>query len=201
MSALPLIMLGAGGHAKVLLSLALAAGREVIGICDPSLAEQKIREWRGLPVLGNDAALDNYDPAAIELINGIGQLPGASLRKMLHEKMKQRKFIFATLVHPAACVDPSVMLSAGVQIMAGVVIQADTSIGSGTIINTGATIDHDCHIAEYVHVAPGVTICGGVSVGRGVFIGSGATIIQGISIEPDATIKAGSIIIKNRIPQ
>lgn len=200
MSALPLIILGAGGHAKVLLSLAHASGREVIGVCDPGLVKQDIRRWRGLCVLGDDAVLCDYDPSSVELINGIGQLPGMERRKALHEQMTERGFTFATLVHPVSCVDPSVRLSAGVQVMAGAIIQADTTVGFGTIINTGATIDHECRISGDVHIAPGVTICGGVSIGGGAFIGSGATIIQGISIGAGTIIRAGSITTKSHTP-
>ena len=50
----PLLMIGAGGHAKVLHALALAAGRVIVGVCDPQLAEKGVTQWRGVPVLRGD---------------------------------------------------------------------------------------------------------------------------------------------------
>jgi len=190
-------LLGAGGHAKVLLSLLLALGRNVIGICDPGLAMQNLADWRGARVLGDDAALDKVDPETVELVNGIGQLTGARFRQALHQKMKRKGFAFATVIHPAAWVDESAQLAEGVQVMAGVVIQADCVVAEGSIINTKASLDHDCRIGEHVHVAPGATLCGGVVVGRETFIGSGATVIQGKTIGSQAVVAAGAVVTRD----
>lgn len=193
----PLILLGAGGHAKVLLSLLRALNRDVMGICDPGLAAQSLADWRGARVLGDDAALDQIDPAGVELINGMGQLTSNCYRQMLHQKMKQKGFVFATVIHPAAWVDESAQLAEGVQVMAGAVIQADCVVAEGSIINTKASVDHDCRIGEHVHIAPGATLCGGVVVGREAFIGSGATVIQSKTIGSQAVVAAGAVVARD----
>lgn len=194
---LPLVMLGAGGHAKVLLALAQAAGLEVLGVCDPELAEQGRDQWRGIPVLGGDEALDTLDPATIGLINGLGQLVGSTGRRKIFERLKAKDFRFPVLVHPAAWVDASAVLSEGVQVMAGAVIQADATVGSNSIINTGASLDHDCCLGAHVHVAPGATLCGSVRVHDRAFIASGATVIQGLSIGEDAVVGAGVVLTRD----
>jgi sugar O-acyltransferase (sialic acid O-acetyltransferase NeuD family) len=194
---IPLIMIGAGGHARVMHSLAMAAGYRIIGICDPTLTEIGESSWRGIPVLGADEALKGFKPCNAGVINGIGQLVGSDLRKSVFERIKLAGFEFPPLVHPSAWVAESVKLDEGVQVMAGVIIQPDSQIGTNTIVNTRASIDHDCHIGAHVHVAPGATLCGGVTVGDGTFIGSGSTIIHGISIGTQAVVGAGSVLTKN----
>lgn len=191
---LPLILLGAGGHAKVLLSLARAVGLELKGVCDQELAQQRIERWRALPVLGTDSVLDSFDIAQVGLINGVGQLVGGSVRRALYLRMRQRGFRFPALVHPTAWVDPSASLGDGVQVMAGAVIQADCRIGENSIVNTGATIDHDCVIGAHVHVAPGCSLCGGVHVRDQAFIGAGSTIIQGCRVGQGAVLSAGAVL-------
>lgn len=192
----PLVILGAGGHAKVLLSLIQAAGFEVLGICDPAL-DQVATQWRGIKVLGGDDALAGLDPDMVGLVNGVGQLVGSPLRQRIFLGLKEMGFWFPALVHPAAWIDSSVALGEGVQVMAGAIIQADTVIGSNSIINTRAGVDHDCILGMSVHIAPGATLCGSVRVGDRAFIASGATVIQGLSVGADAIVGAGAVLVRN----
>lgn len=187
----PLILLGAGGHAKVLLSAARAANMNVTGVCDPVLAKQGLSHWRGLPVIGNDDELSRYNPESVALINGVGHLPRSCNRQSLFERFKEMGFSFPPIKHPTAWLDASVQISEGVQIMAGVIVQADSLIGPNSIINTGAHVDHDCAIGAHVHIAPGATLCGNVAVKNQAFIGAGATLIQGITISEKTIIGAG----------
>ena len=197
----PLILLGAGGHAKVLLALVLAGGYKVVGVCDPQLAAQKQGEWLGVPVLGEDEVLSTIDACSFALINGIGQLVGSRTRAVVFTKMREKGFRFPPLVHPMAWVAPGVSLAEGVQIMAGVIVQPDCVIEENTIINTSASIDHDCIVADNVHVAPGATLCGGVRVGSGAFIGSGAIVVQGLQVGAAAIVGAGVTLTRDLEPR
>lgn len=190
-SGLPLILLGAGGHAKVMHALVEAAGYSVIGICDPQLASEGVLRWRGIPVLGGDEVLGCIKPATVGLINGLGQLIGSRIRERIFMQMRQAGFSFPVLVHPTAWVAGDVRLAEGVQVMAGAVIQPDCEIGANSIVNTCASIDHDCRIGSNVHIAPGATLCGGVQVEDGAFIGAGAVLIQGLRVGGAAVVGAG----------
>lgn len=192
----PLILLGGGGHAKVVLDLMHRLGADVAGICDPKLQADGLSHWRGHPVLGGDEALHSVNPADILLAHGIGSLPGQQARRQLFERLTGMGYTFATLVHPQAVIAEGVELGRGAQVMAGAIIQADARIGDNTIVNTGARIDHDCRIGAHVHIAPGATLCGGVVVGDGAHIGSGATAIQGLSIGASALLGAGATLVK-----
>jgi UDP-perosamine 4-acetyltransferase len=193
----PLILLGAGGHAKVLLSLAQANGLIVLGVCDPDLPQQGTKQWRGIPVLGDEAVLDDINPDKVGLINGVGQLVGSSSRKRLFEKYRAKGFHFPVLIHPAAWVDSSAQLGEGVQIMAGAIVQPDCRIGENTIINTCASVDHDSVVEAHVHIAPRATLCGTVYVHAQTYIGSGSTIIQNITVGEQAVVGAGATLVRD----
>lgn len=195
MSSLPVILLGAGGHAKVVLDLLYSLDRQVLGVCDPGLTTQGAKVWRGLPVLGNDEVIERYSPNHIELANGTGSLPGSHLRRRLHVQFTRRGYRFAMLVHPSAILGSGIEFGQGVQIMAGVIVQADTRIGEDVILNTGARIDHDCTIGHHVHVAPGAVLSGGVRGGDGCHIGPGAVIIQSVRLGQGAVIGAGTTVL------
>lgn len=186
-----LIMLGAGGHAKVLLDLARACGYRVMGVCDPQLVREGQSTWRDVNVLGGDDALMGVDPATVGLINGLGQLVGNHARTAIYDRVAKMGYRFPALVHPTAWIAPSVELSDGVQIMAGAIVQADCRIGKNTVINTGAQVDHDCRIGDHVHIAPGAVLCGAVWIGSGAFVGAGATVLPGLHMEANAVLGAG----------
>ncbi len=186
------ILLGAGGHALVVLHLARAAGLPVTAVTDPALAAQGIATWQGLTCLGGDEALT---PPTAPLLNGIGILPGSTLRATLQTRLAARGWAFPPLTHPAAWVAPGTPLGAGAQIMAGAIVQPGGQIGPGTIVNTRASIDHDAQIGAFCHIAPGATLCGTVTLGDGVFVGAGATLTQGITIGSGAVIAAGAVVV------
>jgi UDP-perosamine 4-acetyltransferase len=192
---LPVIVLGAGGHAKVLIDLMLNQSIKMFGITDCNFTEGAA--VLGIPVIGADEAVWQYSQAEIQLVNGIGSVADLSKRILIFERFKKAGYPFATLIHPAATVSPAVEMDEGVQIMAGAIIQAGSNLGSNCIINTKVSVDHDCSIGNHVHLAPGVTISGGVTIHEGTHIGTGATVIQNIRIGKNSIIGAGAVVIKD----
>lgn len=193
----PRLLLGAGGHAKVLLEVLHLTGVPVAGVCDPGLAGRGEKFWRDVPVLGNDDAVKHFAPDQVLLVNGVGHLPRKDVRFRLHEHWSRLGYQFASLIHPTASHSSTTHLAAGVQIMAGSIIQADTQLGEACIVNTAATIDHDCSIGPHVHFAPGTTVCGGVTVGAHAFIGAGAVVSPGLRIGERAIVGAGSVVLRD----
>ena len=191
----PVILLGTGGHAKVLLETLRYEERNVLGLVTPDL--EKGSKHLGLEVLGNDEQLQQFNPSEIVLVNGIGSLPFQQLRWNVGDKVRSWGFGFSSVIHPSAVILSDVSIDEGVQIMAGCVIQPGCSIGQDTIINTGTTIDHDCVIGERTHIAPGCTLSGGVRVGKSVHIGTGSSIIQNIEIGEGAVVAAGTTLYEN----
>lgn len=195
MNIAPGVVLGSGGHAKVIISALRQRGVDLRGIlCPGSNAAQT---YCGLSILGDDSALLDYDPLEISLFNGLGALPGRDRRWRLAKEIRCQGFSFAEVIHKTALVAPDAKIGEGVHVMAGVIIQAGAAIGADSIINTGATIDHDCVVGDSCHIAPGVTLSGGVRVGNGVHIGAGATIIHDIEIGEGCIIAAGTTVYRS----
>jgi sugar O-acyltransferase (sialic acid O-acetyltransferase NeuD family) len=194
---LPLVLIGAGGHGWVLAALLRAAGRSVLGVCDPKLVAHAVSRWEDLDVLGDDSALNLLPPDRVALVLGVGQLATGTLRQQIYASLRARGYGFPALVHPSAWVAPGVVLGEGVQVMAGAVIQPGCEIGENSIVNTRAGVDHDCRIGRNVHVAPGATLCGTVTVEDGAFIGAGATVIQGLNVGACAVVGAGVTLVRS----
>ena len=194
----PVIVIGSGGHAKVLIDLLRSSGNEIL-FCteaDPSLVGSSVL---GVPIAGPDEMIDDYSPGDVALVNGLGSVGIPELRRRITERWLARGFKFATLVHPTAVVSSTAVVETGAQIMAGVIIQTAATIGPGTIVNTRASIDHDCVVGAHSHIAPGVTLSGQVSIGETCHVGTGAQIIQGVSIGTRVLVAAGATVI-NSVP-
>jgi len=189
------VVLGAGGHAKVLID----ALRRAKGI-DPRAALDRDRSRvgervLGVPIVGDDAALDGFDRRRVVLVNGVGSVQDTTARRAVFERGRRLGFSFAMVVHPSACIGGGVALAEGVQVLAGAIVNAEARIDVDAIINTGAIIEHDCRVGAHVHVATGAVIAGGVTLDDGVHVGAGATVIQGVHVGPGAVIGAGAAVI------
>lgn len=192
----PLIVIGAGGHAKVLIEALLRSGMPLAGIVDADPARHGTT-LLDQPIRGGDELILAHAPAEVLLVNGLGSIADPSLRIRIFETFKGHGYRFETVIHPSAIVASDALFGEGVQVMAGTVMQPGCRLGDNSIINTGATLDHDCLIGKHVHIAPGVTLSGGVTVGEGAHIGTGATVIQGITIGPKAVVGAGAVVIRD----
>jgi sugar O-acyltransferase (sialic acid O-acetyltransferase NeuD family) len=190
----PVILLGGGGHARVVASTISATGRRVLGFVDPEKDDAAIT---GLQRLGDDNAVFEYEPSTILLAHGIGSTRPGPHRMAIFERFKSAGYTFLTLIHPAASVASDVRLGEGCAVFAGAVIQPGVRIGCNTIVNTRASIDHDCSIGSHAHIAPGAVVCGAVSIGDGSHIGAGSTVIQNVTIGARALVGAGSVVLRN----
>jgi len=191
----PVIILGAGGHAKVASEVLELSNHNFFGYITPDLDVGTKLNY-GV-VLGDDSIIDSYSINEIALVNGIGMLPKNNLRFNVSTMMRSKGYSFARVIHPSSILAADVLLEDGVQIMAGSIIQPGVRIGKDSIINTGVIIDHDCYIGENCHLAPGVICSGGVTIEKNVHIGTGSQIIQGVRIGENSVIAAGSVIYKD----
>jgi len=183
-----LAVIGAGGHAKVVVSTARAAGWVISGLYDDNETLWGA-DVLGAPVKGPVAQAEvDRVPAAVIAI-GSNQT-----RALLAEKLM---LPWVTVVHPSAVLSDKVVLGRGTVVFAGVMVQPCTVIGDHVILNTGSTIDHDCNLGSYSHIAPGVNLAGGVSVGSGTFLGIGAAVIPEISIGSHVVVGAGAVVVKD----
>lgn len=184
------VMIGAGGHAKVCIELLRAMGEQVAFCIGAGPAT-----CLGVPVLNDDADLarlrtQGYTRAFVAV--------GANrVRTLLGQSARDLGYDLVNAISPHAVVSPSAQLGAGIAIMAGAVVNADTVIGDLAIINTGASVDHDCVIDTGAHLAPQCALAGNVHVGAGAFLGIGCKAVPGVHIGANATLGAGTVIISD----
>jgi len=178
-------VIGAGGHAKVVIQTARAAGFEPIAVFDDDISHQGTMLC-GVPVKGKIADIHkNGGKSVIAIGNNV-------LRKKLAESLGCD---WATIIHPTAVIDQTVQIGPGTVIFAGSVIQVDSRIGNHVIVNTSASIDHDCTIDNYSHIAPGCRLCGKVHVGEGTLLGVGTCVTPLLSIGSWSVIGAGATVV------
>ena len=191
------VIVGAGGHGKVVASVIESTGKyHIVGFVD---VMEKVGEVvRGYKVIGTDDDLpyiykDGVNFAAV----GIGSVGDVSLRKRVYERLKSIGFVLPAIVSNYAFVDSTVTIGEGSVIVHGAVIQPDVKIDKMAIINTKASVDHDCIIGDFTHVAPGTTLSGNVILETEVHIGTGAKLIQGVRIGRKTIIGAGAVVVKD----
>ncbi len=195
-SALPVIVVGAGGHAVVVADALLAAGRTVLGFVDAEASLAGATRL-GLPVLGGDDVLEAHGRDRVELANGIGGVGGrdAGLRARVQARLEAAGWQFTGVRHPAAVVSAHAQVAAGAQLMAGSVVQAGARVGRGAIVNTRAVVEHDVQVGDFAHVAPGAVLCGNVTLGSGAHVGAGATVRQGVTLGGGVVVGIGAAVV------
>jgi len=181
----PVVVVGAGGHAKVVVSLLQDLEIPIAGIVDDDEGV-----W-GTEVLGSPVR-GPVERAAELAPKGVLAVGSNSQRKTLEGGLALE---WIPLVHRQAWVHSSVVLGPGTVVFAGAIVQPETKIGSHTIVNTGATVDHDCTIGDFAHLAPGVNLAGGVVVGSGTLMGIGSSAIPGVKIGKWVTVGAGATVV------
>ena len=191
-----IIIIGAGGHGRVLLDALRTDGTAVTGFTD-SDARLAGTEIDGIPVMGDDDQVFEFDTDAVLLVNGIGSIGNPERRRKVFERMGAAGYQFKRVAHPGAIVSRGASIGDGAQIMAGAVVQTGSVVGENAIINTGAIVDHDCIFGALAHVAPGATLSGNVRLGAGAHVGAGATVLQGLKLGDNSMIAVGAVVVKN----
>jgi sugar O-acyltransferase (sialic acid O-acetyltransferase NeuD family) len=191
----PVIVYGAGGHAKVVIDILEVSGQyHVLGLVDddPVKAGMILCGYR---VLGDMRTLLEWKGEPISLILAIGD---NSVRSLLAERLT--KLPFVTAIHPTATLARSVTVGAGTVVMAHAIMNPGSSVGGHAIINTGAIVDHDCFIGNFAHLSPGVKLGGHVTIGPKVHVGIGATITNNVAVGAGSIIGAGAAVVENVPP-
>ncbi len=196
----PLVIIGAGGHASVLAEILLSEGRRIIAVVSPEMIVDSSPLAGMNRLMTDEALLTAYSPEQVELVNGMGAIPGNDMHFKLFNYFSEKGYHFISVISPNAIVSKYARLADGVQIMAGAIVQTNATINRNCIINSGAIIEHDCCIGAHNHIAPSATLSGGVITENQVHVGTGANVIQSIKIGTQAVIGAGCTIVRD-VPQ
>lgn len=179
-----LLIIGAGGHGKVVADTAIASGYVDVAFLDKDWPQKtKIATWN---IIGKPEI--SAPPMFCAVGNNI-------TRERLFADFKLQTA--PVLKHPSAIISPSTHIGEGTILVAGTIVNADTHIGRGVILNTACSIDHDCIIECFSHISPGARLAGGVRVGKRSWIGIGAVVREGIHIGDDVIVGAGSVVLQD----
>lgn len=180
----PLWVIGAGGHAKVVVATARAAGFAVAGVI-AGRPESGQTAVLGVPITVGDDAL----PPGAAAVVAIGD---NRTRERLVAELEDAQW--TSVVHPRAFLAEGTSLGAGSVVFALAVVQPGAEVGAHVIVNTGALIEHDVVLGDLSQVASGAVLTGGVRIGRGAFVGAGATVLPGVNVGEWATVGAGAVV-------
>ena len=182
-----LMIIGAGGHGKVIADSAMKNGYTDISFIDDNAKGTCM----GFPIVGTSADLEALNDGRTDFIIGIGN---NAIRKRIAEKYSLN---WVTLIHPSAQIAFQVTVGKGTVIMAGAIVNACAEIGDHCIINTGAIIEHDNVIKDYAHISPGVKLSGTVVIGKNTWIGTGTSVMNNVAVCDDVIVGVGSVVVKD----
>ena len=183
-----IVIIGAGGHAKVIADIVLKNGDKIIGFLDGSHPEG---EFLGYPKLGKDVDYTKY--LDCYFIIAIGN---AGVREKLVSSMTNAKWY--TAIHPSAIISKiDTSIGEGSVVMANATINSGAHIGKHCIVNSNSVVEHDNRIGDYVHVSVGAKVSGTVHVGARTWIGAGATISNNVNVCNDCMLGAGTVVVKD----
>ena len=193
-----LLLLGAGGHARVVAETAMASRRfcRIAFLDDRCSRAAQLPDQLGWPVIGPlSAALDpqirHQFSAALVAIGD------ADIRVQYLQRLAAAGYELPVVIHPTAWLSPSAQFGNGTVVFAQAVIQAQAVIGSGAILNTSCSVDHDAQLGDGVHICPGARLAGEVQVGDRSWIGMGSSVIEQIHIGADVTVGAGAAVVRD----
>ncbi len=190
------IILGGGGHTRVLIDCIREAGLdEPEGILDPDAARWG-QAVDGIPILGGDDLLPQLREQGVSsFVVGLGSTSDTAPRARLFSLALDHGLEPLTVRHPASVCSALATFGPGCQLLPGSIVNAGASLGANVIVNSGAIVEHDCELGDHVHIATAASLAGTVVVGAGAHIGIGAVVRQRISIGEGAIVGAGAVVV------
>ena len=193
------IIIGAGGHARVIADALLCRNRlgesyDIIGFLDDNEGLWN-REYLGVRVIGNISDLEKFEHDGV--VVGIGE---NLVRQKLYLELKERGENIIKVIHPSAILAVDTVIGDGTVIFAGVIINSRAQVGSNVILNTACTVGHDLVVCSHAQIGPGVNLGGGVIVGEGAFVAIGSVVIPYKTIGSWAVVGSGAAVINDVLP-
>lgn len=193
-----LILIGAGGHGKVVLDILQCESKHrVVGFLDAD-ASLHGSDVAGIPVLGGINQLLKLKSQRVR--GAVVSIGDNRIRQQYAREAADAGLELVQAVHPRATVARSAKIGRNVVVAAGAIVCPDAVIGDSSIINTGAIVDHESVVGDAVHVCPAATLAGRVRVEDLAFIGMGARIIQCLTIGARSVIGAGAVVRSDMPP-
>ncbi len=190
-----IVLLGVGGHAKVVWDT-LSRMREENAIQVVAVLDDDARLW-GKPFMNLTVQGAIHEIAQVQAEAAVIAIGDNAARRRVYETVKPLGIPLLNVIHPSAVIAADVQLGDGIVVFANVVVNIGTRVGDNVILNTACTVDHDCVIGAHAHIAPGVHLAGGVSIGEGTLMGISSSAIPLVEIGKWVTVGAGSVVVRS----
>ncbi|MEX0955345.1 MAG: acetyltransferase [Rhizobiaceae bacterium] len=187
-----ILILGCGGHGRVVADAASSAGIATIAFLDDAGWQREVSA--PFEIVGPFSALLEAREKWKRAIIALGD---NDRRSELFTEVDAAGYEISNVVHPGAWVSMRATLGRGVFVAAAAAVSIGAEISDAAIINTGATIDHDCVIGRAAHISPGAHLGGDVIVGERAWIGIGASVKHGVRIGNGAIVGAGAAVVND----
>ena len=194
----PIVVWGAGGHARVVAEILRLGGFTIAGFLDDVDPARRGEPFLAARILGGREELealrrDGVGSAIVAIGDNAARLEAAAV-------LRERGFELPAAVHPSAAVAATARIGDGSVVCATAVVGPAAVLGRDVIVNTAATVDHDCAVEDGAHLAPGVHLGGWATVGRGSFVGLGALVADRARVGAGSVVGAGSLVLHDVPP-
>jgi sugar O-acyltransferase (sialic acid O-acetyltransferase NeuD family) len=192
----PILLVGAGGHARACIDVIEQEGRyTVVGLV--GLQQEVGSLVLGYPVLGTDDDLPNFLSRLSCALITVGQIKSPELRMKLHVQLEALGFSLPVVVSPLSYVSAHAKVGVGTIVMHGAIVNAGANIGRNCIINSKALLEHDAVVGDFCHIATAAVLNGNVTIGHGSFIGSNACVAQGKRVPDRSLVGMGQLVLSD----
>jgi sugar O-acyltransferase (sialic acid O-acetyltransferase NeuD family) len=190
-----IVIVGAGGHARVLIDVLATRGVVPRGLIDPQVECGTIIS--NVEVLGDDSWLDGHRGKDLDIVVGIGSTGSVTARMNVFDSLRAKGFAIAGCIHSSVVIGSNCRIDITAQVLPGCVINNSATIDANVVLYTGSIVEHDCVVEEHAYLSPRVTLCGNVRVGARSFVGAGATVLPGVRIGANAVVAAGAVVTQD----
>jgi len=184
----PLIIVGAGGHAReTAYAYLLGAHRDsFLGFLDDQASGTTPEGW---PILGTIETASSHPHASFVIAINDPRTRRSVADRLARSGVSQ----WGSVVHPDVRVHKSVQLGAGCSILGGCQLTTNIRLGDHCILNRGSQVSHDCEIGSACAIRQGTR------VGRGCTLGLACAVVSDVS---DDAVMVGNParLLRSNIP-
>lgn len=191
-----LIIIGARGFGRCVYSIAKSMKDynqefDIKGFLDDK--SDALNEYQNYPPI-----LDSVESYMVQKDDiFICALGDVSYKKKYTDIILNKGGEFMSIIHPTACINQNAHIGNGCVIACGVVVDSDAYVNDFTCIQAYAVLGHDVNVGKWSMLDCQTFVGGFTTIGESVTIHTGSKIVPSIHIDNQATINAGSIVIRN----